>query len=520
MNPFNYVRAASPSAALAAAGAEVSARFLAGGTSILDLMKLGVECPPVLIDINALPWRAIERRDDVLKIGALMRLSEVAEHDDVRRHFPLVAKALEESASPQLRNMATIGGNLMQRTRCPYFRDRAAACNKRLPGSGCDALEGENRREAVLGTSASCIATHPSDLAVALTAVDAIVELTGRSGRRALSIGAFYRQPGKTPHVETSLEPDELIAGVSLTLRPSAAQSAYVKVRDRAQYDFALASAAVVVERNGGAISAVRIALGGVGTVPWRSTDAETALQHAPATRATFERKAEEALRNAHGYGQNDFKILRAALEHDAAILTIEQGCGSPTVYAQLASEILGIPFERVRLEFGNTRLPEAPLAAGSQTAGSVGSVVTVGAVRLRDRLSALQGRIPRGGIVLDVHDRPAADEKNYATQAFGAHFAEVHVDPDLGEVRVVRFVAAFDGGRILNAKTARSQFLGGIVWGISMALFERTAYDRRTGRLVNASLGDYLVPTNADVPNPGNYHRGGGRSSCQSRRR
>ncbi len=182
---------------------------------------------------------------------------------------------------------------------------------------------------------------------------------------------------------------------------------------------------------------------------------------------------------------------------------TIEQGCGSPTVYAQLAAEILDVPFERVRFEFGDTNLPEAPLAAGSQTSGSVGSVVVKAATSLRERIGATDGAIPPGGITLEVKDEPTETEEAYATQAFGAQFAQVEVDPDLGEVRVTRFVGAFDGGRILNAKTANSQFVGGIVWGIGMALFEKTRYDSRTARIMNANLGDYLVPTNADIPNP-----------------
>jgi xanthine dehydrogenase YagR molybdenum-binding subunit len=197
----------------------------------------------------------------------------------------------------------------------------------------------------------------------------------------------------------------------------------------------------------------------------------------------------------------------RFTMHDDGSVIvecgTIEQGCGSPTVYAQLAASILDIPFERVRFEFGSTDLPPAPVAAGSQTSGSIGSVVAVGSSQLRAKLAANGGRVPAGGIVLDVHDEPSADEERYATQAFGAQFAQVEVDPDLGTVRVTRFVGAFDAGRILNAKTANSQLLGGVVWGISMALFEKTRYDRRLGRIMNADLGDYLVPTNADIPDP-----------------
>jgi xanthine dehydrogenase YagS FAD-binding subunit len=309
VNSFHYVKVESPSAALTALSHDRGARFVAGGTNILDLMKIAVEQPRLLVDINALPLRAIEQRESALYVGALVRLTDVATNDDVRGALPLVASALEQSASPQLRNMATIGGNLMQRTRCPYFRDVATPCNKRAPQSGCGALEGENRREAVLGTSEHCIATHASDVAVAFAALDATVHVVGVGGNRAIPFADFYRLPGDTPEIETSLEPGELIVGISLPLLPFAKRSTYVKVRDRAEYDFALTSAAVALDLSDGRIRQARVALGGVATIPWRSPQAEAVLSNAPPTNDTFVRCAEAALSGASGHGRNDFKI-------------------------------------------------------------------------------------------------------------------------------------------------------------------------------------------------------------------
>jgi xanthine dehydrogenase YagS FAD-binding subunit len=312
VNPFGYLKVESPAAALSAIAREPNARFVAGGTNVIDLIKINVEQPPLLIDINALPLRAVERRGDSIYIGALARLTDVAADAAVQAQLPLVAIALQQSASPQLRNMATIGGNLLQRTRCPYFRDVATPCNKRTPGSGCGAIGGESRRQAVLGTSDACIATHASDLAVALTALDATVHVTGVEGARQIAMHDFYRLPGNTPQIETSLKPGELIVGVALPILPFGARSAYVKVRDRAQYDFALASAAVALDLTGRTVRQARIALGGVATVPWRSPQAEHELAGAPVTRASFQRAAEAALSGAHGNGPNDFKILLA----------------------------------------------------------------------------------------------------------------------------------------------------------------------------------------------------------------
>lgn len=312
MIPFRFARAQDASTAIATIAQERTARFIAGGTNLLDLMKESVETPTLVIDINALPLRSVERNGEYLRIGALARMSDVANDREVQASFPLVAMALQESASPQLRNMASIGGNLLQRTRCPYFRDIATPCNKRSPGSGCGAIGGRNRQEAVLGTSEHCIATHPSDLAVALAALDAVVHIRGAAAERDVPMHAFYHLPSDTPHVENALARDELITGVSLPLLPFAEHSTYLKVRDRAQYEFALVSAAVALDLQGGTIRASRVALGGVGTIPWRSHEAETVLTNAPATRETFERAARAALTGARGYGENDFKVQLA----------------------------------------------------------------------------------------------------------------------------------------------------------------------------------------------------------------
>lgn len=309
MNPFHYVRVESPSAALTAVTHASGARFIAGGTNILDLMKDAVEAPPVLVDINALPLAEIECGDSELRIGALARMSDVAQHAGVRSLFPVVAVALDETASPQLRNMGTIGGNLLQRTRCAYFRDVATPCNKRAPGTGCGALHGVNRSEAVLGTSDDCIAAHASDLAVALVALDSTVHTAGIEGNRAIPLTDFYRLPGKTPQVENVLRTDEIIIAVSIPIVPWVAKSTYLKVRDRAQYEFALASAAVSLELDGGTVRNARVALGGIATIPWRSREAERELVGSSATRASFERAAEAALSGAHCYEQNAFKI-------------------------------------------------------------------------------------------------------------------------------------------------------------------------------------------------------------------
>jgi xanthine dehydrogenase YagS FAD-binding subunit len=309
VNPFAFTRADSIATALSTMQRSPNARFIAGGTNILDLMKDDVERPPLLVDINALGLRTIEQRPGGIYIGALARMSDIAAHPLVRSAFPVIAVALEESASPQLRNMASIGGNVMQRTRCPYFRDTATPCNKRQPGSGCGAIAGVNRMQAVLGTSDHCIATHASDVAVAFTALDAVLHIAHPGGTREVPIGEFYSEPGRTPQIENALGRGELIVGIMVPMLNFGAQSTYLKARDRAQYEFALASAAVALDRHGGMVRGARIALGGVGTRPWRSRAAEAALVGAPATRESYQRAAEVAVRGARGYGQNDFKI-------------------------------------------------------------------------------------------------------------------------------------------------------------------------------------------------------------------
>jgi xanthine dehydrogenase YagS FAD-binding subunit len=301
------VQAAAKSAT-AQQGAQI--RFIAGGTTLVDLMKLNVERPREIIDINILPLDRVEPSPDGgLVIGALARNSDVANHPIVRRDYPVLSQALLSGASPQLRNMATTGGNLLQRTRCVYFRDTAHACNKREPGTGCSAIGGHNRMLAILGTSKDCIATNPSDQNVALTALEATIQIQGLKGKRNIPIHDFYLVPGSTPNRENVLEPGEIITSVTLPPPVVGANSTYLKLRDRAAYEFALASAAIVMQVSGGKVQHIRVALGGVGTKPWRSFEAEKALEgHAP-DRTTFVKAAEAALRDAKPASENGFKV-------------------------------------------------------------------------------------------------------------------------------------------------------------------------------------------------------------------
>ena len=309
MHPFDYVRAADARRAIAS-GSRDAAKFVAGGTNLIDLMKNDIERPAHLVDINDLPLAAVDSAAGGIRIGALARMSDVAIHPQIEQRFPAIARALLASASPQLRNMASIGGNLMQRTRCTYFRELTfAPCNKRNPGSGCAALDGENRLHAVLGTSPACIATHPSDLAVALAALDAVITLRGAGGERQVAATDFHLLPGNTPHIEHDLKHGELIVSVFVPDTPHARRSSYLKVRDRAEYEFALASAAVGLDLDGGTIRGACIALGGVGTKPWRARDAERALAGKPANAETFRAAAEAALAGAKAQEQNGFKI-------------------------------------------------------------------------------------------------------------------------------------------------------------------------------------------------------------------
>jgi xanthine dehydrogenase YagS FAD-binding subunit len=316
MQTFEYSRPATLDQAIQAGSRSKTAqqsadvRFVAGGTTLVDLMKLDVEQPKQLVDINALPLEQIApAAGGGLVLGALARNSTVAYHPVVLRDYPLLSQALLSGASPQLRNMATTAGNLLQRTRCVYFRDTVHACNKREPGSGCSAIGGHNRMLAILGTSKDCIATNPSDQNVALTALEATIQVQGGRGKRSIPIGEFYLKPGSTPHRENVLEPGDLIVSVTLPPAPTGARSHYLKLRDRAAYEFALASAAIVVKVNGGRIDHARVALGGVGTVPWRSREAENALQGQSANSATFHRAAEAALKDAQPASENGFKV-------------------------------------------------------------------------------------------------------------------------------------------------------------------------------------------------------------------
>ncbi|HEY5215002.1 MAG TPA: xanthine dehydrogenase family protein subunit M, partial [Acidobacteriaceae bacterium] len=279
MQPFQFTRATSAEQASQAQTA-AAARFLAGGTNLIDMMKLDVEQPSALIDINELALSAITATPSGgLHLGALSRNSDVAHHPAVLRDYPVLSQAILSGASPQLRNMASTAGNLLQRTRCVYFRDTTFACNKREPGSGCSAIDGFNRGLAILGTSKDCIATNPSDQNVALTALEATIHVQGRSGKRDIPIHNFYVVPGSTPHIETVLQPGDLITGVTLPPPRPGVRSVYLKLRDRAAYEFALASAAVLLGTEGKRITFARVALGGVGTKPWRSLEAEHALE-------------------------------------------------------------------------------------------------------------------------------------------------------------------------------------------------------------------------------------------------
>jgi xanthine dehydrogenase YagS FAD-binding subunit len=316
MRSFDFLLAEDASTAIAkSAGSSTaqqgaSVRFVAGGTTLIDLMKLNVERPGYVVDINRLPLDRIEQlADGGLKIGATVRNSDLANHAIVQRDYAVLSQALLAGASAQLRNMATTGGNLLQRTRCMYFRDTAMACNKREPGTGCSAIGGANRTLAILGTSEHCIATNPSDMNVAMAALEATIHVQGIKGERSIRIADFHLLPGDTPHRETVLEPGDLITHVTLPPPAPGSRSYYLKLRDRASYEFALASAAVVVTVERGRVARARIALGGVGTKPWRSTAAEAVLTAAPVGEQVFQQAAEAALRDARPQSQNSFKV-------------------------------------------------------------------------------------------------------------------------------------------------------------------------------------------------------------------
>lgn len=317
MNPFTYLRANAPDAALHAVTAGRGAKFLAGGTNLVDLMKDGVETPAALVDVNHIGLDKVQASAAGAKIGAGVRNSDLANDPGIVTNYPLLSQALLSGASAQLRNLATTGGNLMQRTRCYYFTDTAfPACNKRTPGSGCGAVQGFNRIHAILGqtdegpsSAQTCIATNPSDMNVAMSALDAMVEIRGAKGKRTLPVREFHRLVGKDPSLDTNLKADELIVGVMLPAARFAKNSWYLKARDRQSYAFALVSVAAGLEMDGGAIKSAGLALGGVAHKPWHSPEAEHALVGQPATEATFRKAAELALRGSKGYEHNAFKV-------------------------------------------------------------------------------------------------------------------------------------------------------------------------------------------------------------------
>jgi xanthine dehydrogenase YagS FAD-binding subunit len=309
MQAFQYNRVSDIEGAIGA-GSAAGVKFVAGGTTLIDLMKLHVEQPTIVVDINSLPLDRIEKTaDGGLKIGTMVRNSDLAHDATVQQEYPVLAQALLSGASPQLRNMATTGGNLLQRTRCYYFRDTAYPCNKRNPGSGCAAIDGYHRIHAILGTSEHCIATHPSDMAVALMALEATVQIQGTRGQRTVPLQEFYFVPGSTPERENVLMPGELIISVTLPPLARGTRSYYLKRRDRASYEFALASAAVVAQIQGQRIQRIRVALGGIGTRPWRSLEAEQALAGRDASEQHFHVAAEAALRDARPLHDNAFKV-------------------------------------------------------------------------------------------------------------------------------------------------------------------------------------------------------------------
>jgi xanthine dehydrogenase YagS FAD-binding subunit len=326
---FQYARARDVADAVRQIAADRAAKFIAGGTNLLDLMKEDVERPARLIDISRLPLDKVEEtKDGGLRIGALVPNSDLAWHPIVEQRYPLLSSAILAGASAQLRNMASTGGNLLQRTRCLYFYDTATPCNKREPGSGCSAIDGLNRMHAILGTSDACIATHPSDMCVALAALEASVLVAGPAGERTIAFADFHRLPGDTPQRDSNLKPDEIITAIELPARGFSANYSYLKIRDRLSYAFALVSVAAALELDGGNISEARLALGGVAHKPWRDPAAEAALRGKAANEAAFEQAANAVLREAKGFAHNNFKI---DLARRAIVRTLTQAArGTP----------------------------------------------------------------------------------------------------------------------------------------------------------------------------------------------
>jgi xanthine dehydrogenase YagS FAD-binding subunit len=327
MNNFEYARASDVAEAVRMKAADPTAKFIAGGTNLVDLMKYHVERPARLIDISRLPLTAVEETGDGgVKIGALVPNSDLAYHPLIERSYPLLSSAILAGASQQLRNMASTGGNLLQRTRCPYFYDVATPCNKRTPGAGCSAISGLNRGHAILGTSDACIATHPSDMAVALAALDALVHVAGPSGGRTIALTDFHRLPGDTPEIDNNLRSDEIITAIELPRQGFASHYSYLKIRDRLSYAFALVSVAAALELENGRIRLARLALGGVAHKPWRNTTAEALLRGEAPGRELFAAAADALLKNAKGRKHNEFKI---SLARRAVVRTLTQAANA-----------------------------------------------------------------------------------------------------------------------------------------------------------------------------------------------
>jgi xanthine dehydrogenase YagS FAD-binding subunit len=324
---FQYARATDVADAVRQIAADPTARFIAGGTNLVDLMKYDVEKPLRLIDISRLPLKTVDvTPTGGVRIGALVPNTDVAYHPLIEKRYPLISSAILAGASQQLRNMASTGGNLLQRTRCFYFYDVATPCNKREPGSGCSAINGINRINAILGTSEACIATHPSDLCVALAALEATVHVAGPAGTRTIAFADFHRLPGNTPERDTNLRPDELVTAVELPARGFAANYSYLKIRDRLSYAFALVSVAAALELDGGRIKQARLALGGVAHKPWRNPDVEASLQGKAPDRQAFAQAADLLLQDAQGFAHNAFKI---GLARRAIIRTLTQAANA-----------------------------------------------------------------------------------------------------------------------------------------------------------------------------------------------
>lgn len=327
MKTFDYTRASNPEEAISAIDNIDTAKFLGGGTNLLDLMKEGVEQPDHLVDVTRLELSEItELPDGGVRIGAMARNSDTANHPLIRQRYPVLSQAFLAGASPQLRNMATVGGNLMQRTRCYYFTDVTMPCNKREPGAGCAAIEGFNRIHAILGASQQCIATHPSDMCVALAALDAVVRVQGSNGERQIALIDFHRLPGDTPQIETELQPGELITAVDLPANDWANNSYYLKVRDRNSYAFALVSVAAALNVQDNVIQDARVAMGGVAHKPWRAMTAEKMLVGKPANEETFRQVAETALAGAQTYEHNAFKVELGKRAIVRALSTVAAG--------------------------------------------------------------------------------------------------------------------------------------------------------------------------------------------------